>query len=91
MKTWKFEVHTMSPHTIDFKIVDQHHKSKFYGEWFADNYHDLDYHVEGVIECIDRGTYKSNEYEFNGMKLSSWDELEDQMYEYLDKNSESWY
>ncbi len=73
---WTMKV-TTSPNnpTIDFKIVDKHHPTNFYGEWETDNLDDLSYHVNGVTEMIDRGTYRRSEYYYNDSPVGSWDEL----------------
>lgn len=73
---WTMKV-TTSPNnpTVDFKIVDKHHTDKFYGEWTTSDFDSLSYHIDGVTEMIERGTYHRSEYYYNDSPVSSWEDL----------------
>lgn len=61
--------------TIYFTIVDKHHLDQVYGSWQANTLDELNYHVNGITEMIDRGTYHKSAYFYNDAPVASWNEM----------------
>ena len=71
-------------HELDFYITDNHHINDFYGAWHAKDKAEMKYHLDGLEKCINRGTYRRNEFVFDGSVLASWPEFEEKMKTYFD-------
>ena len=69
--------------TIEFTIVDTHHSGSFYGEWTAKDKDELEYHLKGLQECMDQGTYRNNDFMFNGEQVNAWHDFKDKMYDFF--------
>lgn len=82
---WTMKVVTNSnAHELNFSIIDNHHKDNFYGAWNARNRDEIKYHLDGLNKCINRGTFKRNEFIFDDSVLESWPEFQKKMTNYFD-------
>jgi hypothetical protein len=81
---WKMKADS-SPdqNTLKFEIIDNHHTQNFYGSWEAKNQKELEYHMDGVEECVRRGSYKNNVFELNGKKIDSFTDFNLKLREYF--------
>ena len=82
---WTMKVVTDSrSHELDFSITDNHHKENFYGAWHAKSKSEMHYHLDGLEKCIHRGTFRKNEFVFDGSVLESWPEFQQKMLDYFE-------
>ncbi len=68
---------------LHFKILDNHHAKNFYGAWEAKNQKEIDYHMDGLEECVRRGSYKNNVFELNGKQVENFTEFNDKIRRYF--------
>jgi len=81
---WKMKADTdQNQEVLRFKIIDNHHAKDFYGGWEAKKQKEIDYHMDGLEECIKRGSYKNNVYELNGKRVSSFSVFNEKIRRYF--------